>query len=63
VTLQGELGTEVEEIRQGLLALMDKAHVVDEALVQVANHQASLKASIILSLDALDRIERRLRKR
>lgn len=60
MTLPSELRTEIDKIRSELLDLMREARTVDEALRQATNHQASLKASIMLSLDHLDKIDKRL---
>lgn len=58
----GELRQEAERVRRELIGLMSELRALDVAIQDIVNRQASLKASVMLSLDHLDRVDARLRK-
>jgi uncharacterized membrane protein YdfJ with MMPL/SSD domain len=77
MSLAGELGPEISKIRNDLLKQMGDARSIDdniraakddvtridEALRQIAHAQVSLKSAILITLDSLDRIDERLRRK
>lgn len=58
----GEVKDEAERCRRELIGLMTELRALDLAIQDIVNRQASLKATVMLSLDHLDRVDARLRK-
>lgn len=58
----GEAKEEAARVRRELIGLMTDLRALDVAIQDIVNRQASLKASVMLSLDHLDRVDARLRK-
>lgn len=58
----GALKEEAERVRRELIGLMTDLRELDRRIQDCVNRQASLKASVILSLDHLDRVDAGLRK-
>jgi hypothetical protein len=70
MTLHGEIRVDVSAVRAKLLELMADARTIDDKIreaqkdvIEATHLQTSLKSSIMITLDSLDRIDERLRKK
>ncbi len=62
MSANGEAKEDAERIRRELIGIMSELRQLDVAIQDIVNRQASLKASVMLSLDHLDRVDARLRR-